>query len=188
MCIRDRLVIVPLFGGALALLLYLTIKPLLGRKTAVTTLTPHGQFAPLQVHSVPRFRRIAIVLDFSGMDSKAVSRAIHEGGKDARYHLIHIVESAGAYISGSESHDREASSDKSNLITYVEHLTSLGYKVDYSLAYGNPKKQIPLIVHAFDADLLIMAAHGHQWFHDLIFGTTVGAVRHKIRIPLLVVR
>jgi manganese transport protein len=182
------LVIVPLFGGALALLLYLTIKPLLGKKTAVTTLTPHGQFAPLQVHSVPRFRRIAIALDFSGMDSLAVSRAIHEGGKDAHYHLIHIVESAGAYISGSESHDREASSDKTNLITYVEHLTSLGYKVDYSLAYGNPKKQIPLIVHAFDADLLIMAAHGHQWFHDLIFGTTVGAVRHKIKIPLLVVR
>jgi manganese transport protein len=33
-----------------------------------------------------------------------------------------------------------------------------------------------------------MGAHGHGGLKDLIFGTTINSVRHKLRIPLLVVR
>ena len=44
------------------------------------------------------------------------------------------------------------------------------------------------IVNEFKADLLVMGAHGHNGFKDFIFGTTVGSVRHKIKIPLLIVR
>jgi nucleotide-binding universal stress UspA family protein len=32
-----------------------------------------------------------------------------------------------------------------------------------------------------------MAVHGHDTFMDLILGTTVETVRHKIQIPLLIV-
>ena len=37
-------------------------------------------------------------------------------------------------------------------------------------------------------DLLIMGAHGHTGFKDLIFGTTINAVRHHVKVPLLVVK
>jgi manganese transport protein len=37
-------------------------------------------------------------------------------------------------------------------------------------------------------DLLVMGAHGHKGFKDLIFGTTVDAVRHRIKIPVLVIK
>jgi manganese transport protein len=43
-------------------------------------------------------------------------------------------------------------------------------------------------VRGFDADLLVMGAHGHLFWKDLIFGTTLGAVRHRVNIPLLIVR
>jgi manganese transport protein len=33
-----------------------------------------------------------------------------------------------------------------------------------------------------------MGAHGHHAVKDLIFGTTVGAVRHAVEIPVLIVR
>ncbi|MCK6695817.1 MAG: universal stress protein, partial [Thermoanaerobaculia bacterium] len=33
-----------------------------------------------------------------------------------------------------------------------------------------------------------MGAHGHRTIKDLIFGATVDAVRHAVRIPVLIVR
>jgi len=179
---------IPVFVLSMVLLLYLVFRPLFIRMTGERVLSPHGHFAPLEIRPASTFKRIAIALDFSDMDSIAVSRAIQEGGKEAEFLLIHIVESAGAYISGGESYDREASTDRSSLESYAGQLKELGYKVHYALEYGNPKRRIPVIVRSFDADLLIMAAHGHQWFKDLLFGTTVDTVRHRIHIPMLVVR
>jgi manganese transport protein len=56
------------------------------------------------------------------------------------------------------------------------------------VGYGNPKRIIPEIVNVFEADLLVMGAHGHNWAKDLIFGTTVDTVRHRVNIPVLIVR
>ena len=134
------------------------------------------------------FKKIAVALDFSDMDTKAVNSALKQGGKNATYILIHVVESVGAYIMGGDTHDQESDTDRKYLIAYAEQLKSLGYNVEISVNFGSPKKKIPLIVREFDADLLVMAAHGHQWFHDIIFGTTVDSVRHRIDIQMLVVK
>ncbi|MCB0577546.1 MAG: universal stress protein, partial [Saprospiraceae bacterium] len=53
---------------------------------------------------------------------------------------------------------------------------------------GTAKKAVPLLVNENNVDLLVMGAHGHHTFKDLIFGTTVGAVRHAVKMPVLVVR
>jgi manganese transport protein len=44
------------------------------------------------------------------------------------------------------------------------------------------------MVTEFQADLLVMGAHGHKFFKDLIFGSTVDVVRHRVKIPVLIVR
>jgi manganese transport protein len=44
------------------------------------------------------------------------------------------------------------------------------------------------MVKSFDADLLVMGAHGHNLVKDLIFGTTVDSVRHRVNIPVFIVR
>ena len=56
------------------------------------------------------------------------------------------------------------------------------------MGYGNPKKIIPVLVKEFNSDLLVMGAHGHKLIKDLIFGTTVDTVRHRVNIPVLIVR
>ncbi len=56
------------------------------------------------------------------------------------------------------------------------------------IGYGNPKRRIPVIVKEFNADLLVMGAHGHKFLKDLIFGTTVDTVRHRVSIPVFIVR
>jgi manganese transport protein len=40
----------------------------------------------------------------------------------------------------------------------------------------------------FEADMLVMGAHGHTWLSDLIFGTTVDVVRHRVTIPVFIVK
>ena len=62
-----------------------------------------------------------------------------------------------------------------------------GFEVDYILGYGSPKDQIPILAHDSNADLLVMGAHGHKGWKDLFFGTTISGVRHRVKIPILLV-
>jgi manganese transport protein len=111
------------------------------------------------------------------------------GGKHASYTLIHVVETVGAMLHGDQASDFETASDMSYLDKYKQVLEEKGYKVDTKLSFGSPKKQIPLIVNnAGNFDILILGAHGHNWLKDIIFGTTVDAVRHKVHIPVLIIK
>ncbi len=49
-------------------------------------------------------------------------------------------------------------------------------------------KAIVAISKETDIQLLVMGAHGHKGLKDLILGTTVNSVRHKVSIPVLIVR
>jgi len=102
--------------------------------------------------------------------------------------LLHVVETAGAMVYGSDIADMESKEDAAALEKYQKQIIDSGYQVEIRIGYGNPKRVIPTMVQDFQADLLVSGAHGHQWFHDLTFGTTLDAVRHRIHIPLLIVR
>ncbi len=99
-----------------------------------------------------------------------------------------MVETAGAMVYGSEIADHESAKDTVSLENYMTQLRSKGYDVDVLIGYGNPRRTIPKMVGEFDADLLVMGAHGHRFFKDLIFGTTVDTVRHRVKVPVLIVR
>ncbi|MGB5554702.1 MAG: divalent metal cation transporter, partial [Flavobacteriaceae bacterium] len=181
--------VVPIALGALVLLLYILIKPLLRSKLPEANLVPHIREVildkkPEMIH----YKRIAIALDFSTVDDKSVASALQLSANQASYTLIHIVESAGALTYGSNIADFETSSDRNYLRDYQNKLTDLGYEVQIRLGFGNPKKKIPEIVNMGNYDILILGSHGHKFFKDILFGTTVDTVRHKIDIPVLIVR
>ena len=67
-------------------------------------------------------------------------------------------------------------------------LNSKGYKVETKLGFGKPNKVIPAIINEGQYDVLVMGTHGHTGLNDLLFGTTVDNVRHRIKIPLFVVK
>ena len=110
------------------------------------------------------------------------------GRKEATYTLIHIVETVGAMVYGSGIDDYETASDKAYLETYRQKLVQMGYKVEVELGFGSPKRKIPTIVNNGSFDLLVLGAHGHKLMKDILFGTTVDAVRHKVKVPVLIVR
>ena len=134
------------------------------------------------------YNRIAICIDFSNIDSLAIRSAIAQGGTNAKYLLIHVVESAGAMVYGSEIADHEVTSDTQALKNYVSQLKERNFDVAMQIGFGNPRRKIPAMVKEFNADLLVMGAHGHTFFKDLIFGATVDTVRHRVNIPVFIVR
>ena len=53
---------------------------------------------------------------------------------------------------------------------------------------ASPSKEIVRYAREVRPDLLIMGAHGHGRFKDLVFGDTITPVRHDLNVPLLIVR
>jgi manganese transport protein len=170
------------------ILVYITFAPLLVRKKSFKEPIPHGTFAEISKEVPEKYKRIAMSLDFSKTDHSTISHALFQGGTEAEYLLIHIVESAGALMLGKDIRDYETESDEKNLLMYAESLTKMGYKNSIAIGYGRPAAGIVEKVKAFQADLLVMGAHGHKGFKDIVFGTTVDAVRHALEIPVLIVR
>lgn len=183
------LTVVPLCAAAALLLVYITVKPLLEKRASEKeTPMPHGTAITLPDLEKPVYRRIAVCVDFSPIDALAIRSAIAQGGTDSEYLIIHVNESAGAMVYGSDIEDRESSEDKASLEAYLKQLTDRGYKATIEVGFGNPRRRIPEMVNNWQADLLVMGAHGHRFFKDLVFGTTLGVVRHRVKAPILIVR
>ncbi len=181
--------VIPVCLATGGLLLYITFKPMLDmRRADQLAKSPHGTAADLSSLDKPVYQRITIAIDFSHIDTLSIRSALSQGGKHATYQLVHVVETAGALWYGSEIADRESADDKVALQKYADQLIAQGYSVQTQIGFGNPKRIIPEIIKAFDSDLLVMGAHGHQWVKDLILGATVDTVRHRVNIPVLIVR
>ena len=170
-----------------ALFLTMTFLPMLQKQHRKHSIILHGEIPALHNLSVSHIRKIAIALDFSENDEKLIAHAISQGNKDASYILMHIVESVSAKFFGEESDDDETRKDKLRLDSYAKQLTDLGYQVETELGYKNRTKGIVKIVNKSGADMLVMGAHRHTGIKDYLFGETIEAVRHELKITVLIV-
>ncbi|QLC66919.1 Nramp family divalent metal transporter [Flavobacterium sp. LPB0248] len=181
--------VVPLAFGFSALLLYIVFKPFIAKfKSKTINHSPHKlnlHFSPKQSQSI---QNIAISVDFSRADEVALNKAFELGGIDTEYTLIHIVETVGALMYGVNIHDHETTIDEKLLLKYKEMLSEKGFKIKTELGFGKPNSVIPKIINEGSFDILVMGTHGHTGLKDILFGTTVDKLRHKISIPLLIVK
>jgi len=183
------LIVIPALILIVLLLLYVFFHPLLEKKrNASKQLVPHGNALDIGKIDKISYKRIGIAVDFSKNDRNTIRHALIQGGKDAHYYLIHIVETAAARYLGNEVMDHETQSDAANLEKYRANLEDLGYDSTPFIGFGSTGKAIADISNKNEMELLVMGAHGHKGLKDLIFGTTVDSVRHKVNIPVLIIR
>jgi manganese transport protein len=181
--------VMPLCLAAAGLLAYIVIQPLLLKRPEEKEYqSPHGVAQMLHNVLAPNYHRIVIAIDFSKVDALTIQSALAQGPNDAQYLLVHAVETAGAMVYGSDISDSESKQDEVALEDYARQIREKGFDVAIKIGYGSPKKVIPELVKEFNADLLVMGAHGHNMLKDFIFGTTVDAVRHKVKIPVFITR
>lgn len=179
--------VIPFMLFCFCMLLYITFEPLIVKAKENRLYNFHGELPVLNFDVSATYKKVAITVDFSSADVKAVNKAIKMGGKEVSYVLIHVLESTNAVVYGEESNDHERITDFKNLRSYADQLIGRGYACDVKLGFGNPKTVIPEVVAATQADMLVMGTHGHSTFKDLLLGTTVEGVRHKVKVPLVLV-
>ncbi|MBB6238857.1 manganese transport protein [Pedobacter sp. AK013] len=182
-------IVLPALILIVLLLLYVFFHPLLEKKkNASKQLVPHGDALDIGKIDKVSYKRIGIAVDFSKNDRNTIRHALIQGGKGAHYYLIHVVETAAARYLGKDVMDHETQSDAANLEKYRANLEDLGYDSTPFIGFGSTGKAIADISNKNEMELLVMGAHGHKGLKDLIFGTTVDSVRHKVNIPVLIIR
>jgi manganese transport protein len=185
------LTVVPATLGLVGLLAYITVVPFLQRRRGAPIpefLGVHGPSDMPAVEPPDPPRLIAAAVDFSNADTAVLSHAVmlaRRGG--GRVLLLHVVESAGAHLLGAVLQDNEAREDQARLELYTSELEELGARASYDLGFGNPVEVLVSQVAEHKPDLLVLGAHGHQRVGDLVYGTTVDKLRHRIPVPVLVV-
>jgi manganese transport protein len=175
--------------GFLALIVITITYPLISR---------YQQKASSRIHTTPDFslgdiqppvyKRIALALDFSRDDERIISNALAHGNPMTEYLLIHVVESASARYLGRESDDFETRKDKEQMQAYISLLHAKNIRARGLLGYQHRAEEIVRIVKEERADFLVLGGHGHTGIKDWIYGETTNQVRHKVRIPVLVVQ
>jgi manganese transport protein len=181
--------VVPLAISFLLLLFYIVFKPFITKaKHQVENHSPHHLKLKFSQSGVYTKKNIAVAVDFSDADEAALNNAFELGGLTAQYTLIHVVETVGAFMYGENIEDHETSIDEKLLQEYHDMLSSKGFNIGVKLGFGKPNKIIPEIINKGNYDILVMGTHGHTGFKDLLFGTTINKLRHKISIPLFIVK
>ncbi|MGZ3901676.1 MAG: Nramp family divalent metal transporter, partial [Bacteroidia bacterium] len=179
--------IVPLCVFCLLMLLYIFILPFISKERIIKKSEFHSELHPIKIEEIKSVKRIAVSVDFSESDNKAINRAVQIGSFGSVLILMHVLESTNAVVYGENAFDLEREEDFQKLKQYQLELSSQGINAEIQLGYGNPKQSIPKLVNENNCDMLVMGTHGHKTLKDILLGTTVESVRHNIKVPLVIV-
>ncbi len=183
----------PVVLGLVALLGYVIVVPVLERRRNDPVPAMTGVHGPSVIPEIvpPRAPRlIAAALDFSWADKSVVSFAVtlaRAAGRGAKVLLFHVVESGGALVMGGELRDREAQADQERLELYARELSELGVDAEYDLGFGDPPEELARLVEEHKPDLIVLGSHGHRRMGDIVHGTSVERLRHRVRVPVMVI-
>ncbi len=171
----------------LLLILFVIVFPLVKKERSKANLQMHKPVVALENLATPQFDRIAIALDFSSHDDKIIAYALSQGNANTKYVLLHVVESATAKVLGQSSDDYETRKDQQQLDNYVAQLSAKGHQIEGMLGFRNRVPELVRLVKENQAQLLVIGSHGHRGLKDLIYGSTIDAVRHQLSIPVFIV-
>lgn len=102
--------------------------------------------------------------------------------------LIHVADGFQARHQKQLGESEEMRRDREYLEKRELELRSEGFDTSAILTWGNPAERILEAAAAGECDLIAMATHGHKLIGDLIYGSVATDVRHRSKIPVLLVR
>jgi manganese transport protein len=101
--------------------------------------------------------------------------------------LFHVVEGVAVQLFGKEANDLEARTDQAFIHQIASQLSGHGLTVKPVLGYGRVAEELVRLSELHNVDLLVMGGHRHRAIGDLVFGTTITKVRHRLKVPILVI-
>ncbi len=194
--VRLELGLLPILAGLALLLLWVTFHPILphtlrGVGSAAVEIAgglPASSIA--ENLPIPTYRKILVPLDHTGRDRDAIAHAAAMAKQHgAKLYLLHVEEGVTSQLYGPLSSTAEVEAGSHYLHQIVRDLESQQIPVEMVVRHARtPTSEIVRYAEELRPDLVVMGAHGHKGLKDIVFGTTINAVRHKLKAPLLIVR
>lgn len=137
------------------------------------------------------YRKILVALDTTVADQELLPHIVRFASLvKSDLLLLHVAD--GWVARNFEQLNLAESEEMREDWTYLEETAARlrgesGLKIETRLALGNPPTQILQVATQEQCDLIALASHGHRLVGDIIHGSTIEEVRHKARVPILVV-
>ncbi|MEO8132055.1 MAG: Nramp family divalent metal transporter, partial [Bryobacteraceae bacterium] len=183
------LAVVPAALGLLTLLLWVTFEPLLPQWMRNWRQLPVQLPESVAVDlTAPTYQRILVPLDHTSRDRSAISHAAAMArSHGAKLYLLHVEEDVTSQVYGQMASTAEVEEGSKYLEGIVARLREQAIDVEAVVRYSNsPRDEIVTLAKELESDLLVMGAHGHSGIKDLVYGTTIDWVRHRLGVPILV--
>jgi nucleotide-binding universal stress UspA family protein len=137
------------------------------------------------------YRQILIAIEHSDADA-AVLGHVETLARltGARLLLVHVADGwvARHFEDLNLRESDEIREDRAYLEALCSRLAVSGFETRARLAFGDPATELVRVAGEEDVDLIAMSTHGHRFFNDLLRGSTADRVRHRVEIPVLMVR
>ena len=128
------------------------------------------------------------------LEGTATDRAIIEHIKplarlmQSRVALLHVADGWSARMFGPDAVSAEVTKDRAYLEKIRADFQAAGIPAEAELAFGEPAEEIIKWVEKKGCDLVAMSTHGHGFLADLFLGSTSRHVRHRISVPVLLLK
>jgi nucleotide-binding universal stress UspA family protein len=137
------------------------------------------------------YHRILVAVEHSKADAAIldhIEKLAHLTG--ASLLLVHVADGWAArhFDELNLRESEEMKDDREYLAARCDELRKSGLTVDSMLAMGDPSTELIRIANKEKVDLIAMSTHGHRFLSDVIHGTTVDRLRHKVFVPVLLLR
>jgi manganese transport protein len=185
------LILIPVFIGIGLLLVWIAFQPVLPhwirRFGRAPVEFPQAVAANLPS---PLYQKILVPLDHTSKDREAIAHAAAMAKQQhAKLYLLHVEEGVTSQVYGPLASTAETEAGQQYLRDIAGELEQQQVAVEMVVRHArSPEDAIVQYAEELKPDLVVMGAHGHKGLKDIIFGTTINAVRHKLKAPLLVVR
>ena len=135
------------------------------------------------------YKNILVTLDNSPTDRAIIDHVRQLAGlMGSRVVLFHVATGVSAQFHGPDAGGEEVEEDQAYLDRIRMEFEAAGVTALAELAFGDPVREIVKRAGRQDCDLVAMSTHGHKGVADLILGSTANQVRHKVLMPVLLVR
>jgi nucleotide-binding universal stress UspA family protein len=136
------------------------------------------------------YQHILVPLENSAADETVIRHvtqlARHFG---SRLTLIHVADGyvARNYKELNLAPSQEMLEDTEYLERRQQALLDQGIDASAHLACGEPADEIIRFAGDIRCDLIAMATHGHRLLGDVFLGSVTRSVRHRVKIPVLLI-
>ncbi len=137
------------------------------------------------------YKQILVAIENSAADEtivEHVEKLARLAG--SRLLLVHVADGWAArnFQELNLRESEEMLEDRAYLQKIEASFAEKGFEVESVLGMGDPATEICRIASEHNVDLVAMATHGHRGVSDMIHGQTVDHVRHRLSMPVLLLK